>query len=74
MLLELISASALAALPKPVTGDFDYDGKQDIAEVVEQARGKYVLRVRRASRPRHPSRSTRLATRPVSSWRRRRAA
>ena len=44
-MLTLVLAAAVAALPAPVSGDFDHDGKADVATLVE-ARGGYDLVVR----------------------------
>ena len=44
-MLHLVLAAALAGLPAPVSGDFDHDGKADVAAVIE-ANGGYDLVVR----------------------------
>ena len=44
-MLHLVLAAALSGLPAPVSGDFDRDGKADVAAVVE-ANGGYDLVVR----------------------------
>ena len=44
-MLTLVLAAAVAGLPAPVSGDFDHDGKADVAAVVE-AKGGYDLVVR----------------------------
>ena len=44
-MLHLVLAAALSGLPAPVSGDFDHDGKADVAAVVE-ANGGYDLVVR----------------------------
>jgi hypothetical protein len=50
----LAAASLLAQpLPHPIRGDFDHDGKPDVAKVVPAARGRYQLVVVRGARG-HP--------------------
>jgi hypothetical protein len=58
MLAALAAALTLSALPAPFRGDFDHDGKPDVALVV-RFHGQYRLIVRRGARPR---RSIFLAT------------
>lgn len=43
----LLLAATVAMAPPPVPGDFDRDGRMDVAEVVGGADGAYRLRVRR---------------------------
>lgn len=44
-MLQLVLAAAVATLPAPVSGDFDHDGKVDVAAVVASGDG-YDLVVR----------------------------
>lgn len=50
MILALLAAAAIN-LPAPVRGDFDHDGKPDVAEVVAAPGGKFNLVVRRGAGP-----------------------
>jgi hypothetical protein len=52
MLAAIVLATAIANLPPPVRGDFDHDGKTDVAEVVAGKDGVYRLVVRRSDRRR----------------------
>ena len=52
MITALLFAAALA-VPPPVTGDFDHDGRPDRAELVPAGEG-YRLQVRLAARPQAP--------------------
>ena len=49
MLAGLIMAAVVAQVPATVRGDFDHDGKQDVAEIVPGPRGVYRLIVRRGA-------------------------
>lgn len=52
-MLAIILAAATAALPAPVTGDFDHDGKADVAAVVAVGGGyDLVVRPGDSARPR----------------------
>ena len=51
MLLEMALASTLSTLPRPVRGDFDRDGKADIAEVLANRAGSFILVVSRGAEP-----------------------
>jgi hypothetical protein len=53
-MLAAVFAAAAFALPAPVDGDFDHDGRLDQAEIVRTGFG-YSLVVRRAADPRHPA-------------------
>lgn len=52
MFLAMLAAAAVH-LPHPVRGDFDHDGRPDVAEVVAAPGGQYRLIVRRGA-PGHP--------------------
>jgi hypothetical protein len=54
MLLPWMMALALAGAPAPVRGDFDHDGRPDVAELVPDRRGGAAL-VIRLGRPGHPA-------------------
>jgi hypothetical protein len=45
-----------ASLPAPLSGDFDHDGKQDVAAIVRQGDAAYVLSVKRGAAPDAPAR------------------
>ena len=49
MLAGIIMAVAIAHVPAPIRGDFDRDGKPDLAEIVPGPRGDYQLIVRRGA-------------------------
>lgn len=49
MLLGVALAAAVAQFPAPVHGDFDHDGKPDLAEVVAGPGDAYQLIVRRGA-------------------------
>jgi len=49
----LILAAALMHLPAPVRGDFDHDGKPDVAQVVPAPHGLYQLVIKRGAKG-HP--------------------
>lgn len=49
MILEVVLASVLTAMPKPVRGDFDHDGRTDVAEVLAKRAGGFILVVSRAA-------------------------
>jgi len=53
MLASLFLAAVIANAPRPVRGDFDHDGKPDVAEVVPWRKGVYHLIIRRGARG-HP--------------------
>ena len=46
--------TAATALPRPVQGDFDHDGKTDIARIVGTAKSGYSLIVERGANSRQP--------------------
>ena len=49
MFAGIIMAAAIARVPAPVRGDFDHDGKPDVAEIASGPRGNYRLIVRRGA-------------------------
>lgn len=49
MLASIMVAATLAVLPAPVRGDFDHDGKPDLAEVVRGPHGTYKLVIQRGA-------------------------
>jgi hypothetical protein len=49
MLVGVILASALSSAPAPVGGDFDHDGKADLAQIVPGKHGLYQLVIRRGA-------------------------
>ena len=51
MLIELAVASMIATLPRPIRGDFDQDGRPDVAEVLANRAGSFILVVRRGAEP-----------------------
>lgn len=53
MVLPVLMAAALA-LPQPIWGDFDHDGRRDRAGVVRNRGGGYSLVVWRGADPRRP--------------------
>jgi hypothetical protein len=53
MLATLALAAAISHLPASIRGDFDHDGKSDIAEVVAARNGSYRLVIRPGD-PRQP--------------------
>jgi hypothetical protein len=44
-----------ASLPAPLTGDFDHDGRSDVAAVVRESDTAYVLTVKRGAAPGAPA-------------------
>jgi hypothetical protein len=54
MIGSLLLAATVAMSPAPVRGDFDHDGKLDLAEVVRGPEGQYQLVVRRAAEEKAP--------------------
>jgi hypothetical protein len=54
MIASFLLAAAVAVLPAPVAGDFDRDGKSDLAEVVRGPESGYSLIVRRGAERRKP--------------------
>ncbi|RAK60331.1 hypothetical protein DJ021_11195 [Phenylobacterium hankyongense] len=52
MLAAIVLAGAVAHAPAPVRGDFDHDGKQDVAQIVPSRPGVYQLIIRRGARGR----------------------
>jgi hypothetical protein len=55
MLAAVLIAVAIARLPAPIHGDFDHDGKLDVAEIVARRDGSYQLVIRRSDRARSVS-------------------
>jgi hypothetical protein len=49
MLTAFILAAALSHLPASMQGDFDFDGKPDVAEFVPSSNGGYNLIIRRGA-------------------------
>ena len=43
MLAAIAMAAAMSRLPPPIRGDFDHDGRQDVAQVVRGSHGGYRL-------------------------------
>ncbi len=58
MLAAIILASAVMSLPAAVRGDFDHDGKPDVAEVMARHDGAYQLVIHRSD----PRRSVAVIT------------
>jgi len=50
--LQLVAAS----LPAPITGDFDHDGRPDVAAIAREGDNAYVLTVKRGAAPDAPAR------------------
>src|SRR5512140_3705095 len=53
MLAAAVLAAALTNAPAPVRGDFDHDGRPDVAQIVPWKPGVYRLVIRRGA-PGHP--------------------
>jgi len=49
MWVGILLAGAITGLPAPVRGDFDHDGKIDVAEIVPAANGRFDLVIRRGA-------------------------
>ena len=49
MFTLLLLATATVALPSPISGDFDHDGKRDIAQFVASPKGTLSLVIRRGA-------------------------
>jgi len=49
VLAAIMLAAAIAKLPAPVRGDFDQDGKPDLAEILPRRDGSYELIIRRSN-------------------------
>ena len=53
MFAAIVLAVSIAGGPPPVRGDFDHDGRSDVAEVVRAAPDRYQLIIRRGAQG-HP--------------------